>query len=90
MVRLKPFDDDLRTGREDDLRLMRRALLNIGDESRLARTLPRRRALAVLEALHRFDRKTLPAREIASLVDVETQRIYQIEKGHKDPLTDIK
>lgn len=87
---MNPFQDDLRTNREDDLRLMRQTLREVGEESRRARTLPGRRALAVLEALQRFDRKTLPAREIASLVDVETQRVYQIEKEDKDHLTDTK
>lgn len=85
---MNPFHNDLRTGREDELRLMRITLSEIGEESRRSRTLPGRRALAVLEALQRFDRKTLPAKEIARLVDVETQRIYQIEKDDKNHLTD--
>lgn len=84
---MNPFHNDLRTGREDELRLMRITLSEIGSESRRLRTLPGRRALAVLEALQRFDRKTLPVQEIARLVDVETQRIYQIEKDDKDRLT---
>lgn len=82
------FFDDLRTNRDEDLRLIRQTLSEIGEESRRHRTLPNRRAKAVLMALRRFDRKTLPVQEIARLVDVETQRVYQIEKDDKDRLTD--
>lgn len=84
---MNPFHDDLRENREENLSIIRQTLAQIGDESRRCRTLPSRRALAVLEALKRFDRKTLPAKEIARLVDVETQRVYQIEKDDKDRLT---
>lgn len=84
---MNPFHEDIRAGREENLSIVRQTLAQIGDESRHHRTLPDRRALAVLEALKHFDRKTLPVQEIARLVDVETQRIYQIEKDDKDRLT---
>jgi hypothetical protein len=71
---MSDFDQDWRQAREEALTKTIEELRAIGDHRRSLRKSPD----AIRKAMGTFDRKTLPARRIAELVDLTETRVRQI------------
>jgi DNA-directed RNA polymerase sigma subunit (sigma70/sigma32) len=82
---MNDFDQDWRQAREEALSKTIEELRAIGDHRRLLRRSPD----AIRKAMGTFDRKTLPAREIAELVDLTETRVRQIADQEADEESSI-
>lgn len=64
-------------------------LHKIGERRRDARALPYDTAERVARALRDHDRQTLPVAEIARLVELTTERVYQINAASLNEPTEV-